>query len=805
MRPIVEWVQFAAASAILAALVVCAVRRPRLRGGILLLAALFAGLAVCELDGATGLLFGHLGRLVMLGVVVASAAVVSYAWRDTVREGLGVLRFSGGWPLLAVGLVLRLVFSRAVRYGRLWMSEALSADAAHVVRSVAEEGMEFASYLVLLAWAAWFVAEVLKRERWPQIQGFAVDSLRQVVEDGFGIEVATLDRLPGHSHSLNFRVRTADGTPFVVKCLRRDAGRRLRRIVAHAGSLKGDCVPSVLFGGKMLDFGDYAVLALRWIGGERRSCDRLSFGEATSLVRAYATFQRSLRDDGEVLPALDYVAMRERLLELIDRHAARELRQELKGMRPTYLRHDPAATGVIHGDLNYGNLHFSNGAVTGFLDIEELRFGCPTEDLVRYVVCSAEHLQWYEFRSTAAVLRRFADIVRNTGYSVGEWMLAIDGYLLRKLEKKIDSPRPSLWQRLNLHWRLKLYRRLREIVNDEGRRVAGPRNGEIAVKVVGGSTRRFLGPDGATCGRCRFITDPACQDYDWLAVYDEFPRRAGMPELRGGRLRLRCPKAHTVLLTQEPVSVKRYNPAYVGQFAHFISNRPPAADRHPRHRRGIGYMVWYLGRTYAETLAWKPPEKTKLISAVCSGKRMRHTRHKDRWLMMNALKQRIPSLDWFGKGVRELAAKYDALDDYRYHVAVENHIAPGHWTEKIADPLLSECLTFYAGDPDLGKVLPPESFIPIPIDDPDEAARIIEHAIADGEYERRLPAIRAARRLLLEKYNFCRQLADLVEEESAKPCSQPSGAEYLSTRARTRLDPRIALGDFWWHLRRHLV
>ena len=250
MRPIVEWVQFAAASAIMVALVVCAIRRPRLRGGILLLAALFAALAVCELDGATGLLFGHRGRLAMLGVVVASAVVMSYAWRDTLREGLGVLRFSGGWPLLTVGLLLRLVFSRAVRCGRRWMSETMPADAARVMRSVAEEGMEFASYLVLLAWAAWFVSEVLRRERWPQIQNFAVDSLRQLVEDGFGVEVATIERLPGHSHSLNFRVRAADGTPFAVKCLRRDAGRRLRRIVAHAGALEGDCVPSILFGGR---------------------------------------------------------------------------------------------------------------------------------------------------------------------------------------------------------------------------------------------------------------------------------------------------------------------------------------------------------------------------------------------------------------------------------------------------------------------------------------------------------------------------------------------------------------------------
>ena len=70
-----------------------------------------------------------------------------------------------------------------------------------------------------------------------------------------------------------------------------------------------------------------------------------------------------------MLPARDYAAMRERLLAMLDRHAAKSIRLELQGMGADVLRRDPASTRVIHGDLNFGNVHFANGCVSGFLEL----------------------------------------------------------------------------------------------------------------------------------------------------------------------------------------------------------------------------------------------------------------------------------------------------------------------------------------------------------------------------------------------------------------------------------------------------
>ena len=131
-------------------------------------------------------------------------------------------------------------------------------------------------------------------------------------------------------------------------------------------------------------------------------------------------------------------------------------------------------------------------------------------------------------------------------------------------------------------------------------------------------------------------------------------------------------------------------------------------------------------------------------------------------------------------GVKGFGRKFEVLDPYRYHVAVENHVAEHHWTEKIADALLCECLPFYAGDPALSEVLPPDSFIPIPLDDPAEAERIVCESIAAGEYEKRLPAIREAKRLLLTKFNFWAQVLAIVK--SAPPVAASDGGLTLLPR-----------------------
>ena len=300
-----------------------------------------------------------------------------------------------------------------------------------------------------------------------------------------------------------------------------------------------------------------------------------------------------------------------------------------------------------------------------------------------------------------------------------------------------------------------------------------------------------------------FVYDADCTDYDWLVVCDELPE-ADVGTMRGGCERLFCPRERTILATYEPVSIKCYSRAYALQFGRLLTNRPPSAERHPGYRLGRGYYPWFNDRTYEENKSVVIPPKTKTVSAVCSSKAMKWTRHYDRLRLMRVLSAEIEGMEWFGHGIRSFGKKYEVMDPYKYHVAIENHIAPHCWTEKIADAFLCECLPFYAGAPDLGEDFPPESFIPIPIDDPAEAVRIVKGAIAAGEYERRREAVLEAKRLILSKYNFWAQVVETIGESAGMPVGAPGGRIYSRKRIRRRnIGAAVEAGCF--HLRQYLA
>lgn len=287
---------------------------------------------------------------------------------------------------------------------------------------------------------------------------------------------------------------------------------------------------------------------------------------------------------------------------------------------------------------------------------------------------------------------------------------------------------------------------------------------------------------------CRFIYDAACREYDWLVVYDEMPRKVG--SVSGEAEPLACPRERTILVTAEPPSIKLYPACYTRQFGYVLTTHTPEQLPHPNHLYGEGCLLWCAGYTREEAFSMPEFEKTEGLSIVCSAKQQTHTLHNSRYQLVKYLSEHLPQMDWYGYGVRELKKKCDVLSPYRYHIGIENYVAPYHWTDKISDPILGLCLTFYHGDPRLEEVFPAESFIRIPIDDPPEACRIIREAMENGEYEKRLPAIREARCRLLERYNIFSRVAALIAEKAQEPAAaMPARPVLLKGRHRLRRNP----------------
>lgn len=298
-----------------------------------------------------------------------------------------------------------------------------------------------------------------------------------------------------------------------------------------------------------------------------------------------------------------------------------------------------------------------------------------------------------------------------------------------------------------------------------------------------------------------FVGGTSNREYDWFVAMEDAVK--GHPE------KLACPRERTILATTEPVSIKDYGRCYTRQFGHLLTNRPWSAEKHPHYHFGEGYFYWGLSRFIWDVKSMIMPPKTHVISVVCSNKQMKHTRHYDRFKLIQHLSNTVSGLEWYGRGIRDIDNKEDALDEFKYHIAIENHIAPGHWTEKIVDPILCECLTFYAGDPNLSNVLPADSFIPIPLDNHAECERIIKDAIANDEYSKRLPAIKEAKQLLLSKYNTFEQIVKVIEDAQAEgsdgKTSHVDGG-YIYARHDLRKHSFLAfLEDCWLHLKRILI
>lgn len=286
--------------------------------------------------------------------------------------------------------------------------------------------------------------------------------------------------------------------------------------------------------------------------------------------------------------------------------------------------------------------------------------------------------------------------------------------------------------------------------------------------------RYFPNEDGRW-GECLFLFERDCRAYDWLVVYDDVPPKAG--QARGlAQEELSCPRGNTLLVTTEPASIKTYGRGYAAQFGHVLTSQPSWALPHPRRHFQQAANHWFYGSgrehwMHRDALVRgpSPADKTQVISVVYSPKRQRHTLHARRFDFIETLRGLLPEMAVFGRGATPMDDKADALAPFRYHLAVENHIGAHHITEKLTDAFLGRCLPFYAGAPNAADYFPADSFIPIDIDDPENAAAIIRRAIHENAWEKRLSAIEEARRRVLEEQHLFAAIGRIVAGDDAPP------------------------------------
>lgn len=106
-----------------------------------------------------------------------------------------------------------------------------------------------------------------------------------------------------------------------------------------------------------------------------------------------------------------------------------------------------------------------------------------------------------------------------------------------------------------------------------------------------------------------------------------------------------------------------------------------------------------------------------------------------------------------------------ALFPYKYTYAAENTYENNYFTEKLVDAILSECLCFYWGCPNLHEFIDSRAYIPITVRDHEHSLNVIKCAIANNEWEKRLPYIKAAKQKILDELQLFPTLESILKTQ----------------------------------------
>ncbi len=277
-------------------------------------------------------------------------------------------------------------------------------------------------------------------------------------------------------------------------------------------------------------------------------------------------------------------------------------------------------------------------------------------------------------------------------------------------------------------------------------------------------------------GDYTFSFDPSLKEADYWVIYDDLNHIEST----------KCKPSNTLVVLSECQDVKVYPKGFTDQFRNVLTYRTDID--HPGIVRGQAAYPWWVGMSYSPELkrlaydnytltydnlkANRPVEKTKLISVISSSKTLA-AGHVARLEFVTKLREIMPDVDVFGKGIVPFDDKWEVLSPYRFHIVIENAFYKDYFSEKLADAFLAECYPLYHGCPNVSDYFPNNAVTAIDIKQPDKAVEIIKQAI-DGEYDKKhAQAVQDAKDKILDTYNMFPTLEKILSslpksEERAK-------------------------------------
>ena len=108
--------------------------------------------------------------------------------------------------------------------------------------------------------------------------------------------------------------------------------------------------------------------------------------------------------------------------------------------------------------------------------------------------------------------------------------------------------------------------------------------------------------------------------------------------------------------------------------------------------------------------------------------------------------------------------RYQGYLPYRYVMQSECIDEPNYFTEKIIEPIMCECLTFYSGCSNVDKFIDSRCFIRVDLSKPDEAIDIIKQSIENDEWSKRIKYIRREKIRIHKEMSFLRIAEKIISQ-----------------------------------------
>ena len=224
--------------------------------------------------------------------------------------------------------------------------------------------------------------------------------------------------------------------------------------------------------------------------------------------------------------------------------------------------------------------------------------------------------------------------------------------------------------------------------------------------------------------------------------------------------------AKTIFLKMEPVIHDR--------FWSYVHKNPQLLTAVYTHEPGnYNNNEWHLSMTRNELLN-RVIDKTydQEISAILSDKFV-DTGHQTRIRFALAAQHQLKWHSYGGnhfkwmnyKGGLPIYQKDKALIPYKYTFNMENTSLSGWYTEKLIDAILSECLCFYSGPPDIEKLIDPKAYVRLDFTQIEKSIKTMKKAIKENWWLKRIDHIKAAKqKILFETGFFPRLMATVITD-----------------------------------------